>query len=40
MNTGFLVVSFMFLASGVFWLWGTRYLARDTALAPTRLADG
>ena len=23
--------------SGVFWLWGTRHLDRDTALAPTRM---
>jgi MFS family permease len=23
--------------SGLFWLWGTRYLDRDTALAPTRM---
>lgn len=38
MNVGFLVVSFMFLVSGLFWLWGARYLERDTRLAPTRLA--
>jgi MFS transporter, Spinster family, sphingosine-1-phosphate transporter len=37
MNIGFAVVSFMFLVSAVFWLWGARYLERDTALAPTRL---
>jgi hypothetical protein len=36
MKTGFLVVSFMFLVSGISWLWGTRYLQRDTELAPTR----
>ena len=34
---GFLVVSFMMLVGGVLWLWGTRYLERDTALAPTRI---
>lgn len=37
MNVGFLIVSGMFLASGLFWLWGTRYLEEDTRLAPTRL---
>jgi MFS transporter, Spinster family, sphingosine-1-phosphate transporter len=26
------------LLSGLFWLWGTRYLDRDTAAAPTRMA--
>ena len=26
------------LLSGLFWLWGTRYLDRDTELAPTRMA--
>ncbi len=35
---GFLTVSVMFLVSALFWLWGTRFLERDTALAPTRLA--
>jgi MFS family permease len=38
MNVGFLVVSGMILVSGVLWLWGCKYLERDTALAPTRLA--
>jgi MFS family permease len=37
MNVGFLVVSVMFLVSGVAWLAGARYLGRDTELAPTRL---
>jgi hypothetical protein len=37
MNVGFVVVSVMFVVSGLFWLWGARYLDRDTALAPTRL---
>jgi MFS transporter, Spinster family, sphingosine-1-phosphate transporter len=27
------------LLSGLFWLWGTRYLDRDTAAAPTRMAE-
>jgi MFS family permease len=37
MQDGFLVVSLAVLVSGLFWLWGARYLERDTALAPTRL---
>ncbi|MGA2260719.1 MAG: MFS transporter [Acidobacteriota bacterium] len=37
MNRSFLVVGFTFLASGVLWLLGARYLQRDTELAPTRL---
>jgi hypothetical protein len=37
MNVGLFVVSLMILVGGLFWLWGARYLARDTALAPTRL---
>jgi MFS family permease len=41
MAFGFQVVSLMALAGGLLWLWGARYLERDTALAPTRLApDG
>lgn len=39
MNVGFGVVSGAFLMAGVFWLWGARHLGRDTAAAPTRLAD-
>ncbi len=35
--TGFLAVSAMILVSGLFWLWGSRYLQRDTELASTRL---
>jgi hypothetical protein len=27
----------MFVVAGLLWLWGSRYLARDTALAPLRL---
>jgi MFS family permease len=34
---GFLVVSAFVLAGGVAWILGSRHLARDTALAPTRL---
>ncbi len=37
MNKGFLFVSGMMLLSGIFWLWGARYLEQDTRLAPTRL---
>lgn len=37
MNKSFLVVGMTFLAAGVLWLLGTRYLQRDTELAPTRL---
>jgi MFS family permease len=37
MNKAFLVVGLAFLIAGVLWWWGTRYLARDTALAATRL---
>jgi MFS family permease len=39
MNVGFGAVSAVILLGGVLWLWGARYLERDTALAPTRLAD-
>jgi MFS family permease len=38
MAFGFAVVSFMMLLGGLLWLWGARYLERDTMLAPTRLA--
>jgi MFS transporter, Spinster family, sphingosine-1-phosphate transporter len=37
MNAGFLCVSAAILLSGIFWLCGARFLARDTELAPTRL---
>jgi MFS transporter, Spinster family, sphingosine-1-phosphate transporter len=37
MNKSFLVVGLTFLIAGVLWLWGARYLARDTELAPQRL---
>jgi len=37
MNFGFMAVSGAILLSGVFWLWGARYLQRDTELAPTRI---
>lgn len=37
MNVGFFAITGMFLIGGTLWLIGTRYLARDTALAPTRI---
>jgi dipeptide/tripeptide permease len=35
-RVGFLAVGVMFLVSGVLWLMGARYLARDTELAACR----
>jgi MFS family permease len=40
LDNGFFLVSTMMLAAGLFWLWGSRYLERDTALAPLRLGGG
>jgi predicted MFS family arabinose efflux permease len=37
LNAGFAFVSLLVLVGGALWLWGARYLERDTALAPTRL---
>lgn len=37
MNVGFGVVSVAILLAGLFWLWGARYLGRDTELAPRRV---
>jgi predicted MFS family arabinose efflux permease len=37
MNVGFFGITGMFLVGGVLWLIGTRYLERDTQLAPTRI---
>jgi MFS family permease len=37
-DVAFRFVSGMVLVGGLLWLWGTRYLQRDTALAPHRLA--
>ena len=39
MSIAFLVVSGMIFLGGLFWLWGARYLERDTALSPTRLSS-
>jgi MFS family permease len=37
LDLAFEIVSVTALLGGVLWMWGTRYLARDTVLAPTRL---
>src|SRR5205807_5289443 len=34
MNLAFLLVSALILVGGVLWLWGARYLERDTKMAP------
>jgi MFS family permease len=39
LTRGFIVVSLFMLLGGLLWLWGARYLERDTALAPTRLTS-
>jgi hypothetical protein len=36
-EASFIMVSVAVLVGGLFWLWGARYLERDTALAPLRL---
>lgn len=37
MTLGFLLVGAMILLSGVLWMWGSRYLKRDTEAAPNRV---
>jgi MFS family permease len=37
MDAGFVVVSAMMVVGSVFWLLGTKHLAHDTTLAPTRV---
>jgi len=37
MTSAFVVVGVMFVAAGLFWLAGLKFLQRDTALAPQRL---
>jgi hypothetical protein len=37
MDTALQIVSVIVLVGGLLWMWGGRYLARDTTLAPTRL---
>jgi MFS family permease len=39
MNVGFRAVSVAILVGAVFWLWGAKYLERDTRLAPTRIEE-
>jgi MFS family permease len=39
LDMAFQVVSVTVLIGGLVWLWGARYLARDTELAPTRLGQ-
>jgi MFS family permease len=39
-DAAFAVVAGAMVLAGVFWLWGCRYLAVDTASAPTRLWGG
>jgi MFS family permease len=39
MDSAFRILSAVIFLGGLLWLWGARYLERDTALAPTRLAD-
>ena len=36
-NMTFYLVCFTMVLGGLFWMWGTRFLARDTELAPRRL---
>jgi MFS family permease len=36
-DAAFVVVAAVMVLAGVLWLWGCRYLERDTAMAPTRL---
>ena len=36
MNKSFLIVGFIFLAAGVFWMIGIRYLQRDTLIAENK----
>jgi MFS family permease len=38
MNLAFLLVSALILVGGVLWLWGARFLERDTKMAPMRLS--
>ncbi len=39
LDRAFQFVSVMVLIGGILWLWGAKYLERDTALAPHRLGD-
>jgi hypothetical protein len=39
LDYAFNFVSILVLLGGVLWLWGARYLEKDTKLAPTRLGS-
>lgn len=39
LSVAFRVVSVLALVGGVLWLWGAKYLQRDTEMAPHRLGD-
>lgn len=39
MNAGFMAIAVSILLSGLFWLWGARYLERDTALALGKISS-
>jgi MFS family permease len=39
-NAAFMLVAAVMALAGLFWLWGCRYLAADTAAAPHRLGEG
>jgi len=39
LDVAFRVVAVMCLVSGLLWLWGTRYLEKDTRLAPSRISS-
>jgi MFS family permease len=36
-NAAFLLVAAVMVLAGILWLWGAKYLQRDTELAPSRL---
>jgi hypothetical protein len=38
LKPGFLLVAAFMALGGLLWLWGARYLKRDTELAPQRLS--
>jgi MFS family permease len=40
LRLGLLLLAGPIALSGLFWLWGTRHLDRDTELAPTRVLGG
>ncbi len=39
LNVGFMLVSIMMLLGGLFWIWGSFYLKKDTDEAPTRIRE-